>query len=252
MSNASHFDAKDQGSAAEPAEARLAGSRRSLLAGAGGFAFAASGLLLPDWLVEEAEADNHPVRRIQQRKEKRRRKGGHKRRTHGDKKDKLRDDESWVPRIAIAVHNYRNSAVRLQGWQVSDERGCGPDCAAWEMPTVWNWREIPGRTGNQHGHTEFVSARAHIAVRIGDGHAVEAKVSYNGNGSPMKGYMDATIWVSHGWGTYGAAGDSYPLNSDTKMWINSYFTSRGYGIVVTNVGIADSGHAVLSVDLDQV
>ena len=46
-------------------------------AAAGGFALAASGLLLPAWLVEEAAADNHPVRGVQDRKQQRRDKRRH-------------------------------------------------------------------------------------------------------------------------------------------------------------------------------
>lgn len=53
--------------AGSEAEARAAGSRRLLLAGAaGGLALAASGLLLPDWLVEEAAGDKDLLARSRQ------------------------------------------------------------------------------------------------------------------------------------------------------------------------------------------
>ena len=55
-------------------------TRRGLLSAVtGGFALATGGLLLPDWLVDETEADNHPVRRIQHRKERKRQKQRHHR-----------------------------------------------------------------------------------------------------------------------------------------------------------------------------
>jgi hypothetical protein len=54
-------------------------SRRSLFRGAaGGTALAASGLLLPAWLIEDVAAGNHPLRRVQDRKERRRGKARHK------------------------------------------------------------------------------------------------------------------------------------------------------------------------------
>lgn len=55
------------------------GSRRALFGAAmTGFALATSGLLLPDWLVAEAEAADHPVRRIQHRADKRRQRKHHR------------------------------------------------------------------------------------------------------------------------------------------------------------------------------
>jgi hypothetical protein len=48
-------------------------SRRALLGAAGsGFTLAASGLLLPEWLIAETEAVDLPVRRVQHRADKRR------------------------------------------------------------------------------------------------------------------------------------------------------------------------------------
>lgn len=41
-----------QGALEDEAETQHAGTRRDLLAAAGGFALAASGLVLPDWLAE--------------------------------------------------------------------------------------------------------------------------------------------------------------------------------------------------------
>jgi hypothetical protein len=72
-------------------ETRFGGSRRSLLSGAAsGFALAASGLLLPEWLAEEAAADNHPVRGVQDRKQHKRDKRRHKREHNRQLKNRQR------------------------------------------------------------------------------------------------------------------------------------------------------------------
>lgn len=95
-----HVDWVDQDDAPEQnGEGGPAMSRRALLAAAGGFALAASGLLVPDWLVEEAAvADRHPVRGVQERKAQRRRKqrggrdnhhGHHRRRDNSRKPPEL-------------------------------------------------------------------------------------------------------------------------------------------------------------------
>ena len=71
-------------------------NRRRLLETAGGFALAASGLLVPAWR-EEAAAGEKPVQRIQDRTEQRNRKQRNERqrnrRDHGDKKKQDRRDE---------------------------------------------------------------------------------------------------------------------------------------------------------------
>jgi hypothetical protein len=57
------------GSDRHPASGAGLDRRRFLSTAAGGFAFAATGLLLPEQLVEETAADDHPVRRVQGRKD---------------------------------------------------------------------------------------------------------------------------------------------------------------------------------------
>jgi hypothetical protein len=76
MSTTRQLDRENQKSVAGSApEARPALSRRVVLSGAASaFALAASGLLLPERLVEAAD---HPARRLQQRKEQRRGKQRH-------------------------------------------------------------------------------------------------------------------------------------------------------------------------------
>lgn len=65
---------------ADASELPATGNRRRLIGGvASSCALAASGLLIPSWLVEEANADNHPVQGIQGRRDRRRHKQRHKR-----------------------------------------------------------------------------------------------------------------------------------------------------------------------------
>ena len=92
-------------------------SRRRLLGGAaGGLVLAASGLFVPEWL-EEAEADNLPVRRVQQRKEQKRRKRGHDHRGRRRAEGKKRGNVELYRDVAIYVYNTRYyGSVQVQGW----------------------------------------------------------------------------------------------------------------------------------------
>jgi hypothetical protein len=75
-----------------------ASSRRALLEAAGGFALAASGLLLPKWLVEESEAAADPVGNVQQRAGKRRQR--RHRRINQQRREQDRKDENPPPQFA--------------------------------------------------------------------------------------------------------------------------------------------------------
>ena len=77
-------DDMDHGESPVHADEARNATRRALLSAAGGFALAASGLLLPGRLVEDAAADSHPVRRLQQRKNQRRTTSRHQRRRSKD------------------------------------------------------------------------------------------------------------------------------------------------------------------------
>jgi hypothetical protein len=73
-----------------------AGSRRSLLGGAGGVALAASGLLLPDWLAQDADAADRPLQRVQDRKTRQRaqRRRRLERRRERNRRDDKQEDKS--------------------------------------------------------------------------------------------------------------------------------------------------------------
>ncbi len=102
-------------------EPRNSGGRRCLLGGAaGGLVLAASGLFLPDRLLEEAEAGNSPVRRVQQRKERTRERrrnqshDGRKRRRRQDQ-DKGRGGDVFRG-VQIDFHNNTFRTLDIEFW----------------------------------------------------------------------------------------------------------------------------------------
>jgi hypothetical protein len=184
MSTARRDEWEDRGDAmgSEP-EAPNAWSRRALLGAASGFGLATSGLLLPEWLVAEAEAaDDHPARPIQdragQKRSKRRHRREHHREVHRRQDDNdanQRQDENDAnqdkPRggvfdddraVAIFVHNYRRVPVQVQGWQPN------PGPLPYHVPPGWNWSTIPARAADgSHSAKEFIgTAHQHVIVRI--------------------------------------------------------------------------------------
>jgi hypothetical protein len=114
-------------------------SRRLLLGGAaGGFALATSRLLLPDWLVEEAQADNHPIRRVQQRQERRRHKRGDQRhRRHERRKPTKRGQ-------GLGAGGWKNLQIRF----TNGPAGGGPTLAfeVWQNvdndPAEGHWSRV--------------------------------------------------------------------------------------------------------------
>lgn len=109
-------------------------TRRSLLGAAGGFALAASGLLLPGRLVEEAVADSNPVRRVQQRKNQRRTKARHRRRRSQGR------------------HNGKNKGkcvvcIRGINWFVNIGSGLSYDVQLWSRAGGGRgWRQVDSQT----------------------------------------------------------------------------------------------------------
>lgn len=100
---------------ADAIEVAPAGSRRLLLAGAGGLMLAASALILPDWL-EEAEAREGALdgARGGRRGKDHRGRNRRKRRTHGDKKDRDKNTNgNDAPRGLAAPPGVRSTAVTV-------------------------------------------------------------------------------------------------------------------------------------------
>jgi hypothetical protein len=120
-------------------------SRRHLLgAAAGGFALATSGLLVPEWLVDEAEAGEHPVRRIQGRKEQQRQKRHH-RRENRRQLQRRQDDQKGNHAPGAFIDGIR--------WGIYSPPGTGAfDIEFWAIdPTLDVWV----RAASRHVQGEF-------------------------------------------------------------------------------------------------
>lgn len=115
-------------------------SRRSLLgAAAGGFALAASGLLLPAWLSDDAEAADHPSGKVQHRAGKRRQRGHH--RAKQQRREQDRRSDSPAPQggrrknIQFNIHNDRPNPSGVSIHIYVDEGSVGTD---WKSrPAFW-------------------------------------------------------------------------------------------------------------------
>lgn len=215
-----HVIWQEQGDTAErESEEQHAWSRRALIGAAGGFALSTSGLLVPDWLTEEAEADDLPVRRVQQRKEQKRRKRGHHRKRHRAE-DKKRNNLKLFRDVAIYVYNGRYyDSVQVQGWVGRSSYNNQMD--PYYMPNKdWDWATLSA-AGNAVGPTSraFIGDDDTVVVRIGADFVVSGW-------NHWVGWPEAEIltggWDAHGWNP---VGQSLALGS--KMEVNSTISARG-------------------------
>jgi hypothetical protein len=115
MSDGAQVDWEDEDG---PQESELnvphGGSRRALLGAAGGVALATSGLLLPDWLVEETAAAEHPVRRVQHHAAQHRRKQHHRREHHREGHRRQQRDASGGYRgVQLEIINNMGRSVKV-------------------------------------------------------------------------------------------------------------------------------------------
>lgn len=117
---------------AVPRESDAMLNRRALLGtAAGGFALAASGLLLPERLVEEAAADDHPVWRIQgrkdgqrgQRKRRLERRRERNRRHNRDKNDDTAAGDQIYKGIAFIFEVSGGRSARVSAHSLLPARG---------------------------------------------------------------------------------------------------------------------------------
>jgi hypothetical protein len=243
--------AEHENLARDQPETRFWRSRRSLLSGAAsGVALAASGLLLPEWLVEEAAADTHPVRGVQDRKDQKRQKQRHKRehnrtvkrrRQQASRQDTPRGSGSLIRDVAILVHNYRPFGADVQGWQFAGTEGWFTP--TYEVPKGWDWSTIPGRTGVPHFTKDFVGTENYVIVRIGGDRVVFAS-------NIAIGFPTAYIRTG-GWNKYGQGNDK-GQEKPGKFLAQADFTVNhtiaAEGIRITRVDDTDN-HIRFSVDL---
>ena len=152
----------------DPGESMTATRRYLIRATAGGFALAASGLLLPEWLVEEAEAtDNHPAQRILGRKDGQRVRRRHDRHHHQRRRpSERRKDHNlgdlFPTHAGILVYNWRSAPVRTRGLQRDSPYH------NWYVPNGWDWGEIPAQDPQRGISTrEFPGDYDQLVVQIG-------------------------------------------------------------------------------------
>jgi hypothetical protein len=203
-----------------------AGLTRRILLGAatGAVALATSGLLLPAWLVEEAVADTHPVRGVQQRKEQQRqkhrhrrehRRKGHRRQDHGeDKQHGTPDAPRFGPDgIKLTVENETSSAFKIKFWYgttgwFSQEGDLGSSGTYFAGTT------------DLHAGIEFLTERLPF-VWVENPVAGMPNTTYQYGGSMgFFGYFGGTVDVNHGTLEVGAqTRHDLPFTSTTKYAI---------------------------------
>lgn len=236
-----HVDWREQDDEEEhDLDERHAMSRRALLGAAGGFALATSGLFVPDWLSEEADAaDQLPVRRVQQRKERKRRKRGHDSRKRRRAAGKKRGNLKLFRDVAIYVYNGRYyDSVQVQGWVGRSAYNNQMD--PYYMPNKdWDWATL-SNAGQSSGPTSraFIGDDDTVVVRIGAGFVVSGW-------NHWVGWPEAEIltggWDAHGWNPVGQS-----LALGGKMEVNSSISSSG--IKVTRHDDTER-HIIFKVDL---
>ena len=145
--------------------------REVLRAATAGFALAASGLFLPHGLEQTAAREGANDGELGGR-HGRDRKGRHRRRTHGDRKDKRPAPGGGAigerpVNVAVTVQNFRNVAVQVQGWQGIRNTGNGDP---WYMKDrSWDWTTIPAKPANGPARAkEFVADKWNLAIRLGE------------------------------------------------------------------------------------
>jgi hypothetical protein len=160
-------------------------SRRVLFdAAIGGVALVAGGLLLPDRLVKEAAAVDHPVRRIQDRRERQRPR--RRRRTHGDDKGnnggkdqngKFQPPNGGVQWQTIVPHpafDVELWAPQSNIWSITESRQVPAD-RGYASPIIWPEAVL------WINHRYFLSARQvdrRMYVALGYGGAIGIDGSY--------------------------------------------------------------------------
>jgi hypothetical protein len=189
MSDGAPVDWEDEdGEAEREFKAHQAGSRRALLGTVGGgVALATSGLLLPEWLVEAAAAE-HPVERVQHRKEQRRGKHHNQRQRRRDQQRRKRDQRDTPPGrhpvydIAFLVENHRSADIAVWG-ETSD----------YENWPYWFGRQvIPSGQSRDYVSDDF-QARIHIGMADYDTTSADVYAD-----NPLLGWPEVTVEAWNG------------------------------------------------------
>jgi hypothetical protein len=214
MNDSATIDWNEQDSMAErEAAARQAGSRRALLgAAAGGFALAASGLVLPDWLVAEA-AENHPARRILRRKAQKRKK---RRNERARREQQGRQDDGQdkgrggllLDGIWFDVTNYRGTVITVEFW-VEDLND--------------TWKQESTIQINNGRSDSFLTGEAEAFLWIGSRYLVYAKNPWVGwvySEMAKGGSVGRRGWTRGSDGSIVASGEVKPAGGGLSMQVD--------------------------------
>lgn len=177
MSNDAQFDREHEDGARERERvAGSAGSRRALLGGAAsGFALAASGLALPEWLVEEAAAaDSHPLRRVQNRQDGQRtqRRRRLERRRDANRRQRDKDANEDKPRgtfdpfnifVGVRFTNEQQTLTQRAhlSFQTYNDPGFG-------MPKTWETQKTATLALEETTSYKFGVPKARVVVDVPD------------------------------------------------------------------------------------
>jgi hypothetical protein len=224
---------------------------------AGGVALAASGLLLPEWLVEDAEADeeneagDHPARDVQERKQRKRDKRRHKRehnrrikhRRGKQGRKELGDAPLGWRDMAIVVHNYWSVPAPVKGWQVH-----GDDASKYSIPAGWDSSSIPAfdEERDTHSTKEFLGHEMDVAVQFSSAAVVRGQNFYF---ETPKAEILSGSWTNNG----KSRGTSLLAEARVKVneSISGAFQDNRVTIRATRVEDTRK-HIVISVDLMEV
>jgi hypothetical protein len=164
-----------------------------LRASLGGFALAASGILLPAWMDDEAAArEGAPGAKGGRHGTNHR--GRNKRRNHRNKRkhDRRRDGAGGWLNVALYIHNLRPTAVAVRQWKTIGF----DDIIRWGPMT--DWLPIEGRTGAEPEHfIDFVSDLKGFVVEINTGHVIEVRNALL-DFLPRLEILEGG-WSEHGW-----------------------------------------------------
>lgn len=202
-------------------------SRRTILTGAmAGFTLASSGLFLPG-TEDDAEARDGSLGGDKGGRHGKNNRGRdkHKRRDHGDKKDK---GNSSAPQsggkffrdVALFVHNMRPNPVQVQGWQLHFT-GPNPGGDYYFADSSWDWSTLGAKPANgAEQFKDYWGTEWAVVVRIGTDRVVGAS---NDMLTRPSGFIYSGGWdATHGWNPLGEK-----LAHDDKMYVDDSIMAGG-------------------------
>lgn len=201
-------------------------TRRDLLAAASGFVLATSGVFLPGEHENALARDGANGGKLGGRRGKDHR-GQHKRRNHGDRKDRRQNDKDKAPgsgkfrqNIALYVYNKRTTDASVRGWTGGKVVG---------YHTTTNFVTIPAMQGSTVHFHDFVFDDTEGTVEIAPDHFAWVTNTY--------GPINPRLVIARGqWGATGFD-RPYTIFVDDHLKVDDQF--EGDGILVQRTADTD-------------